>query len=141
MTVIQFPRRRRTPPAEASTSLDILLAELTAVELDLARARLAQINQDTRQAGVLWFSYCLKRAVVWGLVLWVVVSCARAEGKQFYNANGSFAGSSVSRGNGASFYDGSGRFSGSSVQQGNATRYYDFQGRYSGSTTTTGPRR
>jgi len=141
MTVIQFPRRRRTPPAEASTSLEALVLELTAVELDLARARLAQINQDTRQAGALWAWWCLKRAVVWGLVLWALVSCARAESKTFYNANGSFAGSSVSRGNGASFYDGSGRFSGSSVRVGPNTNYYDHQGRYSGSTIERGQRR
>ena len=140
MSVIQFPRSRPTPTAEA-LALEAMVAELIAVELDLARARLAQIKQDTRQANALWISYCLKRAVVWGLVLWALVSCARAESKTFYNANGSFAGSSVSRGNGASFYDGSGRFSGSSVRVGPNTNYYDHQGRYSGSTIERGQRR
>lgn len=59
-----------------------------------------------------------------------ITAPAAGESKNFYNANGSFAGSSV-RGQ---YYDGAGRFSGSSVRQGNSTRYYDHQGRYSGST-------
>jgi len=130
MSVVQFPGRRRPMPPTA----DALLEELAGLEVEIARARLAQINQDTRQAAALWGWWCFKRALVWGVVLWAVVSCARAEGKQFYNANGSFAGSSVSRPNGASYYDGAGRFSGSSVRVGPTTNYYDGQGRYSGST-------
>jgi hypothetical protein len=135
MSVVAFPGARRVPP---KASLDELLDEL---ELELLRARLAQVNQDTRQAAALFGWWAFKRALVWGLVVWALVSCARAEGKQFYNANGSYAGSSVQRSNGASFYDGSGRYSGSSVQQGSSTRYYDNQGRFSGSTIERGPRR
>jgi len=131
MTVVQFPGRRQVPIA---TSTDTLLEELARLEVEIARARLAQINQDTRQAAALWGWWCFKRALVWGVVLWALVSCARAEGKQFYNASGSFAGSEVKRGNGASYYDGSGRFSGSSVRVGPTTNYYDHQGRFSGST-------
>jgi hypothetical protein len=66
---------------------------------------------------------------------------AGAQGRQFYNANGSFAGSSVTRGKSSSFYDGAGRFSGSSVRHGKWESFYDHQGRYGGSTITTSPRR
>ena len=133
--VLRFPGGRPVPP---KARMDELLDEL---EVELLRARLAQINQDTRQAAALWGWCCFKRALVWGVVLWAVVSCAKAESKQFYNANGTFAGRSVSRGNGASFYDGTGRFSGSSTRTGPTTNYYDHQGRYSGSTIDRGRRR
>lgn len=135
MSVVQFPGGRPVPP---KASVDELLDRL---EVELLRARLAQVNQEARQAAALFGWWAFKRALVWGVVVWALVSCAKAEGKQFYGANGRFEGSSVERGNGASFYDGSGRYSGSSVQQGHLTRYYDFQGRYSGSTIERGRRR
>ena len=95
--------------------------------------RIAQINQETRQASIYWGWYCFKRAVVWGLVLWIVVTIAKADEAQFYNANGSFQGSSNSACS-AEYYTGSGAFSGSSVKIGPTTNYYDHQGRFSGST-------
>ena len=61
--------------------------------------------------------------------------------RQFYNANGSFAGNSLTRGNSSSFYNDQGGFSGSSVRHGKWTNFYDRQGRYSGSVIDTGPRR
>ena len=72
--VVQFPNRRLPPMPD----VDALLAEVTAVEIELARARIAQINLETRQASALWGWWCLKRAVVWGLVLWMLVTCAKA---------------------------------------------------------------
>jgi hypothetical protein len=68
--VFQFPRSGRLP---ARASVDALIDEVTAVELELARARLAQIRLETRQAEVLWISYCLKRAAFWGFILWLLM--------------------------------------------------------------------
>jgi hypothetical protein len=59
-------------------AVDSLLDQLNAVELELARARLTQIQLETRQANVLWFSYCLKRVVFWGIVLWLITAVAHA---------------------------------------------------------------
>jgi hypothetical protein len=57
----------------ARASVDALIDEVTAVELELARARLVQIQLETRQATVLWTWYCLKRTVLWGLALWLLI--------------------------------------------------------------------
>ena len=139
--VIRFRGRSRPLPP----TTDDLLDELTAVQIELARAQLAQVLSETRQANALWFWYCLKRVVFWGIVLWLLTtfaSAAQAQTRQFYNANGSFAGSLIERPNAATrYYDGAGRFSGTSVKRGNQTLYYDQQGRLSGSTINTGPRR
>jgi hypothetical protein len=60
--------------------------------------------------------------------------------RSFYDARGSFAGSSVERGNSTSVYDRHGRFDGSIIRNSNGTRsYYDGHGRFSGSSTD--PRR
>jgi hypothetical protein len=141
--VIQFPGGRYAPPVPA---VDALMDELIAVEIELARARIAQIRSETRQANALWGWYCFKRVVFWGLVLWLLatlIAPAKADSirKTFYDRNGSFLGNSIERGNSGSYYDGAGRFSGSSLRVGNQTLYYDYQGRYSGSTINTGPRR
>jgi hypothetical protein len=141
--VVQFPGGRYSPP---KATVDALIGELAAVEIELARARIAQIRSETRQANIYWTWYCLKRAVLWGLALWLLVTLmvpAKADTirKTFYDRNGAFLGNSIERGNSGSYYDGAGRFSGSSLRVGNQTLYYDYQGRYSGSTISTGPRR
>jgi hypothetical protein len=59
-------------------ALDVLMAELTAAEIELARARLAQIRSETREANALWFSYCFKRLLFWGAMLWLLTSIAGA---------------------------------------------------------------
>lgn len=141
--VIRFPGGRYLPP---TPSVDALIGELAAVEIELARARLAQIQSETHQANVRWTWYCFKRALLWGLALWLLatlVAPAKADSvnRSFYNEHGSFAGSSVTRGNSSSFYDGQGRFSGSAIRHGNSTSFYDGRGRYTGSSINTSPRR
>jgi hypothetical protein len=67
---------------------------------------------------------------------------AEAQQRSFYDARGSFAGSTVERGNSTSVYDRNGRFDGSIVRNNNGTSsYYDGRGRFSGSSTSTGSRR
>jgi hypothetical protein len=61
--------------------------------------------------------------------------------RSFYNANGSFAGSSVQRGNATSFYNSRGSFDGSAIRHGKWTSFYDGHGRYTGSSIYTSPRR
>jgi hypothetical protein len=141
--VIRFPGGRYLPQAP---TVDALIGELATVEIELARARLAQIQLETRQANVLWTWYCFKRALLWGLALWLLatlVAPAKADSinRSFYNERGSFAGSSVTRGNSSSFYDGQGRFSGSAIKHGKWTSFYDGRGRYTGSSINTSPRR
>jgi hypothetical protein len=141
--VIRFPGGRYLPP---KATVDALIGELTAVEIELARARIAQIKFETRQASALWSWYCFKRVVFWGCVLWLLATLmapAKADSvnRSFYNEHGSFAGSSVTRGNSSSFYDGAGRFSGSAIRHGKWTSFYDGRGRYTGSSINTSPRR
>jgi hypothetical protein len=52
--VIQFRGRSRPPP---EPTIESLVRELTLVEIELARARLAQIRSETRRASVLWTWY------------------------------------------------------------------------------------
>ena len=124
-----------------------MLDELTAVEIELARAQLDQIRSETRQANALWTSYCLKRVVFWGIVLWLLTTFAGAAQAQsstrsFYDGQGRFAGSSVTRGNSSSFYDGRGWFPVARCGHGKfKNKFYDRQGRYSGTVIDTGPRR
>ena len=140
--VVRFPRATRpVPPSE-----EALTRELTLVEIEIARYRLARLRDDARRDQAAWAWSGLKRAAFWGGALWLLATMftpAKAESvsKSFYNSNGSFAGSSIRRGNSGSYYDGAGRFSGSSVTRGNSTSYYDNAGRYSGSTIDRGPRR
>jgi hypothetical protein len=136
--LIQFPHRRSSPPPAT-------VDELTALELELARAQLAQIRSETHHANVFWFWYSLKRILFWGFLLWLLTTFAGAAQAQsvsrlFYNERGSFAGSSITRGNSSSFYDGQGRFSGSAIRHGNSTSFYDGRGRYTGSSINTNHR-
>jgi hypothetical protein len=147
--VVQFPGGRYPPP---KATIDALIGELAAVEIELARARLTQIRSETRQANALFAWYCLKRAVFWGLALWLLatlIAPAKADSvnRSFYNERGSFAGpiiwngQSWTRGNATSFSDGRGRFSGSAIKHGKWTTFYDGRGRYTGSSIYTSPRR
>jgi hypothetical protein len=76
MAVIKFPGRRAGP--SPTPPVDALISELTAVEIELARARLAQIRSEARQANAFWFWYCLKRVLFWGFVLWLIMTVAHA---------------------------------------------------------------
>jgi hypothetical protein len=117
---------------------------LTALELELVRARLSQVRSETRQANAFWFWFYFKKAMFWAIVLWLIatfIGAAHAQSRSFYDAQGRFAGSSVTRGNSSSFYGSNGSFAGSSVRNGNSTSFYDGQGRYTGSSIYTGPRR
>jgi hypothetical protein len=115
-----------------------------AFELELVSARLAQVRGEIRYGNALLFSYCVRKAVFWAVVLWLIatfVGAAHAQSRTYYDAQGRFAGSSVTRGTSSSFYGSNGSFAGSSVRHGNSTTFYDEQGRYSGSSVNTGPRR
>lgn len=67
--VVRFPDGRYAPPVPA---VDALIDELTAVEIELARARIAQIRSETRQANMLWTWYCCRRVLFWGFALWLL---------------------------------------------------------------------
>jgi hypothetical protein len=63
--LVKFPGRLRPqslPPHD----------ELMALELELVRTRLAQIRSETRYANALLFSYCIRKALFWAAVLWVL---------------------------------------------------------------------
>jgi hypothetical protein len=63
--LIKFPGRLRPqslPPHN----------ELAALELELVRARLSQIRSEIRYGNALFFSYCIRKAVFWAVVLWVL---------------------------------------------------------------------
>ena len=75
------------------------------------------------------------------LIALAMPAAAQTATRSFYNANGSFAGSSTTRGTSSNFYGSNGSFAGGSVRHGNSTDFYDAQGRYTGSVIHTGPRR
>ena len=102
--LVQFPRRVRPQPVAPRD-------ELTALEIELVRARLAQVRSETRQANAFWAWYWIKRLMLWGFLFWLLaafVGAAHAQSRSFYSANGSFAGSQTTRGNSSSYYDGQG---------------------------------
>ena len=63
--LIQFPRRS-TPP------LTSMADELAALELELVRARLAQVRSETRYANALLFSYYVRKVTFWLFTLWML---------------------------------------------------------------------
>jgi hypothetical protein len=137
--LIAFPGRRRAPPAP-------IVDELTALETELVRARIAQVRTETRYVNSVWFWSCFKKALFWGVVLWLlamVAGAARAQSttRSFYDSSGSFAGSSTTRGTSSTFYGSNGSFAGSATRQGKWTNFYDAQGRYNGTSIGTSPRR
>jgi hypothetical protein len=118
--------------------------ELAALELELARAQLAQIRSKIRQHNAYWCWFYFKKAVFWAVMLWLIatfIGAAHAQSRSFYDAQGQFAGSSVTHGDSRSFYDRQGSFAGSAVRYGNQSSHYDQQGRFVGSSINTGPRR
>jgi hypothetical protein len=136
MTLIKFPGRHRPQPLPPRD-------ELAALELELVRARLAQVRSEIHQANAFWVWFYFKKAVFWAILLWlmsILIGAAHAQTRSFYDAQGQFSGSSVERGNSRSFYDRQGSFAGSSVRIGNSRSFYDDQGRFVGSSTNNGPR-
>jgi hypothetical protein len=61
--LIKFPARSRPQPVSPHE-------ELAALELELVRARLAQVRSETRYANALLFSHYVRKAVFWAVVLW-----------------------------------------------------------------------
>ena len=71
--VVRFPGGRHAPPAPTA---DTLAEELTRLEIELARARLAQIRSETRQANIYWGWFWFKRLAFCALVLWLLSTFA-----------------------------------------------------------------
>jgi hypothetical protein len=70
--VIRFPGGRASSPP--SPTVDALQAELVAAELELLRARLAQVRSEHRQGQAMWVAYCARKILFWGLVLWLLAA-------------------------------------------------------------------
>lgn len=139
--LIRFPARPRPQPVAPCDEL--MLLEL---EIELARARIAQVRSETRLSNTIWFWLCFRKAVFWLVVLWLLamvagVAHAQSTTRSYYGSNGSFAGSSTTRGNSSTYYGPNGQFEGTAIRRGSSSTYYDGQGRYLGSSTSTGPRR
>jgi hypothetical protein len=135
--LIKFPGRLRPQPVPPHE-------ELAALELELVRARLAQIRSETRYANAFWFWFYFRKAVFWAVVLWLlamVAGAAHAQSRSFYDGQGRYAGSSTTRGNSSSFYGSNGSFAGSAIRRGKSTTFFDGQGNFVGSSINTGPRR
>ena len=66
--LIKFPGRLRPQNSEPAYD-ELLVLEL---EIELVRARLAQIRSETRYTNAIWFSYCIRKAMFWAVVLWVL---------------------------------------------------------------------
>jgi hypothetical protein len=120
-----IPFRGGQMPAPAPT-IENLIVDLRTCELEIARTQLSQIRSEIRHANAYWILYCLKRALVWGFFLWLLIlfaggAKADSVNRSFYNGNGSFAGSSVTRGKSTSFYNSNGSFAGTSIRHGNQT--------------------
>jgi hypothetical protein len=116
------------------------------LRVKLMRAQVKEFELSNRILGHLWFRRCVRGALFWGVLLWLILhfihaASAQSVSRSYYNERGSFAGSSVTRGNSSSFYDGQGRFSGSAIRHGKWTSFYDGRGRYTGSSITTSPQR
>jgi hypothetical protein len=68
--VIRFPSGQSLPPPAPASSLDALVAELTAVEIKIARARLL----SARYENAAWLWRTCKRTLFWGCVLWLMAT-------------------------------------------------------------------
>ena len=137
--LIAFPGCRRAPPVP-------IVDDLTALEIELVRARISQINSEICQGNIFMFWYCLKRVVLWGLLFWLLATFvgaaqAQTQSRTYFDNQGRFAGSQTSRGNSSSFYGSDGSFAGSSVRHGTSTSFFDSQGRFTGTSIGTSPRR
>jgi hypothetical protein len=140
MSVIQFPSGRPMPPKPTA---DALLDELTAAELELVRARIAQVRSETRQANALWAWYWCKRILFCGLVLWLLSLAVPAKAQNqttFRDSRGSTTGTATRNGDTTVFRDARGRTTGTATRSSNGTTTFrDAGGRTTG--TTSGPRR
>jgi len=134
-TVIAFPGAHTRAPVPPVSAVD----ELEAAELALLRARLAQIQAETRQLNAIWFTYCFRKFLFWGVLAWLLyalASPAAAESRSLYGPNGGFVGSSLVRGNQTTFYSASGRFIGSEIRHGKQRAVYGPAGNFVGSIVT-----
>lgn len=66
--LIKFPARPR--PQQSDPPCDELM--VLELEIEIARARLAQIRSETRYANAVLISYCVRKAAFWAVVLWVL---------------------------------------------------------------------
>ena len=69
MSVIKFPR---TPPTVASPPL--APDEMTALEMNYWRAQIAHLQSETRRTNTMLFAMCIRKALFWGCVLWLIVT-------------------------------------------------------------------
>jgi hypothetical protein len=60
----------------------------------------------------------MTRLLTAAAILAALTLTAHAESRSYYNAKGSYAGSSYTRGNSTSFYDSRGSYAGSSIRTG-----------------------
>jgi len=141
MNVIQFPRGR--PSSPPSPTADALLDALATVQIELARARIAQIRSETRQANALWVAYCARKILFWGLVLWLLAAMfggAKAQNQTtLRDAGGRTIGTATRSGNTVTFRDSRGSTTGTATTLGNQTTYRNSRGSTTG--TSTAPRR
>ena len=63
--LLKFPGRPRSQPVPPHDELAVL-------ELELVRARLAQVRNEIRHANALLFSYCVRKAAFWLFALWML---------------------------------------------------------------------
>jgi hypothetical protein len=66
--LLKFPGRSRPIPRPVDVD-ELTLLEL---EIELARAKLANVRSATRQANAIWFSYCVRKIAFWAVVLWAL---------------------------------------------------------------------
>jgi len=123
--------------------LESLAERVARIELE-ARLEGAELERDyirdrrrELQREIAWRS--IRGMLILAFLLWLahaLAAPAKAEesrNRSFYDARGSFVGSSVTHGRTASFYDGQGRFSGSMIDYGRTRSFYDGRGRFTGS--------
>ena len=63
--LLKFPGRPRPQPQPPRD-------DLVTLELELVRAKLAQVRTETRYANALLFSHCIRKAAFWLFVLWML---------------------------------------------------------------------
>ena len=130
--VVRFPHGRSRPPP--APSADDLVRELTAAEIELVCARLAQIRSETRQASAFWAWYCFKRVLLLGFLLWLLATlagAAQAQQTTFRDSRGSTIGTATRDSQGTTvFRDARGRTTGTaSRDSGGTTTFRDAGGR------------
>ena len=106
-----FPGKRQRIPVTSTD--DDVRDQLASIELELARARLAQIKAETSQARTLWAWYCFKKILWLAVILWLVsvfAGGAKAQNQTtFRDSRGSTTGTAAVTGNTTTFRDAGGR--------------------------------